>query len=124
MPPCPPWWASGLQVRREHPVRMSDPALAWLDRHTVTAPPVLRDRVRFHALRAGPGGEAADRLARASRAALSAVCSEPTGSRPIALDLLAADALITLALLAQAESSPDRLGQFAASLLTQLVGAA
>jgi hypothetical protein len=35
----------------------------------------------------------------------------------VALDLLAADALITLALLAQAQRAPDQLGEFAASLL-------
>jgi hypothetical protein len=63
-------------------------------------------------------------LSRASREALKGVCSEPTGTRSIALDLLAADALITLSLLAQAQCAPEALEQFAASLLTQPVGAA
>jgi hypothetical protein len=35
----------------------------------------------------------------------------------VALDLLAADALITLALLAQAQAAPERLGEFAVALL-------
>jgi hypothetical protein len=35
----------------------------------------------------------------------------------VALDLLAADALITLALLAQAQTAPDRLEEFAISVL-------
>jgi hypothetical protein len=39
------------------------------------------------------------------------------GDRSVALDLLAADALVTLALLAQAQASPERLGEFAASVL-------
>jgi hypothetical protein len=44
------------------------------------------------------------------------VASE-AGDRSVALDLLAADALITLALLAQAEDQPERLGEFAAGLV-------
>jgi hypothetical protein len=39
------------------------------------------------------------------------------GDRSVALDLLAADALVTLALLAQAQQAPERLGPFAAALL-------
>jgi hypothetical protein len=39
------------------------------------------------------------------------------GDRSAALDLLAADALITLALLAQAERDPASLHQFASSLV-------
>jgi hypothetical protein len=35
----------------------------------------------------------------------------------VALDLLAADALITLALLAEAERRPEHLGEFAAGLV-------
>jgi hypothetical protein len=86
----------------------------WLERHTSQAPSVLRDRVRFYA--GAAGGDGADALAAASRNALSRVLSHP-GGRPVALDLLAADGLITLALLAQAETSPARLRDFAASLL-------
>jgi len=46
------------------------------------------------------------------------------GDRSVALDLLAADALVTLALLAQAQTSPERLGGFAAGLLRDVTPAA
>jgi hypothetical protein len=39
------------------------------------------------------------------------------GDRSVALDLLAADALITLSLLAESQRRPERLGEFAADLL-------
>jgi hypothetical protein len=39
------------------------------------------------------------------------------GDRSVALDLLAADALITLALLAEAQRHPERLGEFATGLI-------
>jgi hypothetical protein len=44
------------------------------------------------------------------------VLAQP-GDRSAALDLLAGDALVTLALLAQAEAAPDALGAFARTLL-------
>ena len=40
-----------------------------------------------------------------------------SGNRSVALDLLAADALVTLALLARAQEAPERLGDFAAAVL-------
>ena len=86
----------------------------WLERHTSQATSALRDRVRSYA--GAVAGEGPEALAAASRNALSRVLSHP-GDRPVALDLLAADGLITLALLAQAEASPARLRDFAASLL-------
>ena len=55
-------------------------------------------------------------LAEAGRAALEQVVNHP-GDRSVALDLLAADALITLALLAQAQGAPERLGEFATAAL-------
>jgi hypothetical protein len=55
-------------------------------------------------------------LAAAGRRALDSVVSRP-GDRSVALDLLAADALITLALLAEAERRPERLAEFAAGLV-------
>lgn len=86
----------------------------WLARHTAQAPEALRARVLEYAARsAGPVPEA---LAAAGRAALRRVLEHP-GDRSVALDLLAADALITLALLAQAETRPAELDDFAASLL-------
>ena len=87
----------------------------WLDRHTRAAPPALRARVREHAL-AAPAAPLPEALALAGRAALRRVVAHP-GDRSVALDLLAADALITLALLAQAQRAPAELGEFATSIL-------
>ena len=88
----------------------------WLDRHTAAAPPALRGRVCEHAGAVPPNGPVPVVLARAANRALDRVLAH-TGDRSVALDLLAADALITLALLAQAEDRPGELGDFAASLL-------
>jgi hypothetical protein len=57
-----------------------------------------------------------DALAAAGGRALERVLGR-VGDRTVALDLLAADALVTLALLAQAQTSPERLGAFAAGVL-------
>jgi len=89
---------------------------AWLERHTAAAPPALRGRVHEH-VQAVPSERPAPMvLAAAASRALDSVVTHP-GDRSIALDLLAADALITLALLAQAEDRPAELGEFATSLL-------
>lgn len=92
----------------------------WLDAHTGAAPPVLRERVRAYVSRAAAGGEPvtshAQALAAAGAAALATVTAHP-GDRSVALDLLAADALITLALLEQAERDPAGLGALADELL-------
>jgi len=87
----------------------------WLDRHTSRAPAALRDRVGEYAL-AAAGSSPVTALAAAAQAALGRVLSH-SGDRSAALDLLAADALITLALQAQAEEAPDRLEDFATSVL-------
>lgn len=87
----------------------------WLDRHTSQAPAVLRARVREYAL-AATGETRASALATAGQSALDRVLSHP-GDRSAALDLLAADALITLALQAQAQDEPEGLEEFAASVL-------
>jgi hypothetical protein len=87
----------------------------WLDQHTSQAPTALGARVREYALRAS-GPSLPHVLAAAGQTALDHVLSHP-GDRSAALDLLAADALITLALLAQAETSPDRLEEFATLVL-------
>jgi hypothetical protein len=88
----------------------------WLDRHTAEAPPALRARVREHALAIPSSVELPATLALAGRETLERVAAHP-GDRSVALDLLAADALITLALLAQAQRAPEELGAFAASIL-------
>ncbi|HEU4588842.1 MAG TPA: hypothetical protein VFS11_09355 [Gemmatimonadales bacterium] len=115
----------------------------WLERHTAHAPAPLRARVMDYASAsdgAARDGAASDgaasgaasvgghvaapaaasatagTLARAGAAALARVLAQP-GDRSAALDLLAADALVTLALLAQALQAPERLGAFADELL-------
>jgi len=88
----------------------------WLDRHTRAAPSALRGRVRDYALAESSDLPDAEALARAGSRALDQVAAHP-GDRSVALDLLAADALITLALLAQAEATPAELDAFATSLL-------
>jgi hypothetical protein len=87
----------------------------WLDRHTSRAPAALRERVGEYAL-AATASDRVSSLAAAAQAALGRVLSH-SGDRSAALDLLAADALITLALQAQAEDAPERLEEFAISVL-------
>jgi hypothetical protein len=87
----------------------------WLDQHTSQAPSALRARTRQYA-RAGTGPALPSLLAVAAQTALDRVLSHP-GDRSVALDLLAADGLITLALLAQAETAPEHLEEFATSVL-------
>jgi len=87
----------------------------WLDQHTAHAPSALRARVRAYADGLSPGPFPAQ-LSRAADSALNQVLAHP-GDRSVALDLLAADALITLALLAQAQTAPDQLEEFAISVL-------
>jgi hypothetical protein len=72
--------------------------------------------VREDLAAAGPEALTPVGLARTGRGALDRVLSR-AGDRSVALDLLAADALVTLALLAQAQAAPDRLGDFAAAVL-------
>ena len=87
----------------------------WLDRHTSQAPTALRARVEQYA-RAASGPSVAQSLVAASQAALDRALSH-RADRSGALDLLAADALITLALLAQAEMAPESLEDLAISIL-------
>lgn len=65
---------------------------------------------------AGSSATSPESLAACGRHALDRVLAR-TGDRSVALDLLAADALVTLALLAQAQHAPERLEAFAAALL-------
>jgi hypothetical protein len=87
----------------------------WLLQHTRNSPSLLRARVQQYA-GAAQGPTIAATLSSAAGAALTHVLSHP-GDRSIALDLLAADALITLALLAQAQTAPEQLEDFAVSVL-------
>ncbi|HYF39328.1 MAG TPA: hypothetical protein VD930_06565 [Gemmatimonadales bacterium] len=87
----------------------------WLLHHTRQSPPLLRERVQQYA-EAATGPTPAMALSAAAESALNQVLGHP-GDRSIALDLLAADALITLALLAQAQTAPEQLEEFAVAVL-------
>jgi hypothetical protein len=87
----------------------------WLDQHTAKAPAALRARVHQY-VGSVQGSTLPSALAAAADTALTRVLSHP-GDRSVALDLLAADALITLALLAQAQTAPEHLEDFAISVL-------
>ncbi len=89
----------------------------WLASKTAKAPTALRERVAALVQEQEDGaGGFPDRLARAATHALHGVVVRP-GDRSVALDLLSADALITLALLYQAEEDPARLGEYARELV-------
>lgn len=81
--------------------------LAWLDARRPAPPPTLRAHL---GRRAQDGsGVLPDRLADAGRALLGRVLARPEAGRELALDLLAADALVTYAFEAQAELDADGL---------------
>lgn len=80
---------------------------SWLEAHTEGAPVALRERVKSY-LSATTGSGVADHLMAASRLALEAA-SGPQAGRAVAVDLLTADALVTLSLLYRAESDPATL---------------
>lgn len=87
----------------------------WLAERTEGAPTELRDRVMAWVGAATPGDSVATTLGLAGMAALDAAIDQGA-ARTAALDLLAADALVTLALLAQAEQDPRQLGAYARQL--------
>jgi len=88
----------------------------WFDDKSAGAPPALRERAARY-LQARSEADLPDRLAAAAVAALAVVLEHPRGGdRSVALDLLAADALVTLALLAKAEADPGGLAAFAGML--------
>lgn len=89
----------------------------WLRSRTAAAPAALRSRVLEHARSETGAGELPEHLALAAERVLSIVEEHP-GDRGVALDLLAADALITLALLAESEVAPETLGRFTEGLLS------
>lgn len=93
----------------------------WLERHTANAPPVLRERV-LHYAGAPAAGALPAHLAEAGVRALASV-ENHLGDRSAALDLLAADALVTLALLAQAQADASNLHAFAGTMLRRATAA-
>jgi hypothetical protein len=86
----------------------------WLAVQLEGAPAELVERTREFLAAAG-GPVTAASLARAGKAALDAAAAADP-DRGAALNLLAADALVTLALAARAEEAPDDLERFAAAL--------
>ena len=90
---------------------------SWLAGKTMAAPPALRARVNQLAQRHRSADRPlADQLAGAAAEALEEVVAHP-GDRSVALELLSADALITLALLSRAEEDPEGLAAFADGLI-------
>lgn len=87
---------------------------SWLESRLLESPAVLAGRTREF-LAAAPPGTLPERLAHASRLALTRAV-EGSPDRGAALDLLAADALVTLALAAQVEAEPAGLAEFASRL--------
>jgi hypothetical protein len=87
---------------------MTDVMDAWFAARTAGAPPRLLAASEAW-WQAATGDTPGVRLADAGRRALDAAIAAGA-SRDAALDLLAADALITLALLAESESEPLALG--------------
>ena len=97
------------------------PDATWFDERTLGAPAALRDRAATFFAQSG-GRDLPERLAQAGDYALCEA-TRSGATRPAALDLLAADALITLALLAHAERDPAALGAAAAMLREQMAQA-
>jgi hypothetical protein len=87
----------------------------WFDERTSGAPPRLVERARLYV---GTDDDSGAELAAAGAMALEGAISAGEG-RDAALDLLAADALITMALLKCAERDPRSLGKHAAALRQQ-----
>lgn len=102
---------------------MTTEQVRWLEAHIGAAPPALRSRILERALAQLPADDLALGLARTGEQLLREVEQHP-GDRRTALDLLAADALITLSLLAQAELTPGGLDDFAVEVLRATSGAA
>ena len=89
----------------------------WLQHHITRAPSALKERVREYALQSErDAAQLSGILGAAGHRALDQVLAH-AGDRSVALDLLAADALITLALLAQAQQAPEGLDEFAVTIL-------
>ena len=88
-----------------------------LARRSEGAPDALRDAGPRLCRRGRGVAASAETLGAAGSTALEATLGLGPGAAARALDLLAADALVTLALQAQAEHDPAGLGAFAAGAL-------
>jgi hypothetical protein len=92
-------------------------AAAWFAARTEAGPAALRRRATEWLADAPALPDPALQLAAAADRALAAALARGEG-RSAALDLLAADALVTLALLSRAETAPAGLAAFAESLVS------
>jgi len=89
---------------------------AWIAKHVREAPAELRSQVLRDTEAITEAEPLPEALAEAGWSVLGRALARPS-DRSVALDLLTADALITLALLAQAEERPEHLGRFAERLV-------
>lgn len=89
-------------------------AAAWLSPRITDAPEALRERMLAAVAEAGSAGEIHDRLGHAAALCLERAMAEQA-RRESAMDLLAADALLTHACEAAAEGGSDVLAAFAAA---------
>ena len=83
-------------------------AVAWLETHIAEAPAQLRERMQRALANADETKPVAQQLSDAAMSCLSASLSN-TGERSCAIDLLAADALLTHACQAAAEEGAESL---------------
>ena len=90
----------------------------WLEQHTARAPAELRARVVEYALAVPSPAPLPAALAGAARQALARVVAHP-GDRAVALDLLAADALVTYAFEA-ASARPGELSARASQAMSRI----
>ena len=100
---------------------MNDTSAAWFAARTEGAPPRLATASAAW-LHGSTGATVGDQLADAGRQALAAAIAAGA-TRDAALDLLAADALITLALLAETERDPMALRERAVAIRTAVTSA-
>lgn len=91
--------------------RVTEPG-AWLGERLAGAPEALRARVSDWAPAASSDADLAEDLVAGACRALEEAVGQGR-DRAAALDLLAADALVTLGLLRQAETEPEKLASFA-----------
>lgn len=91
----------------------SHDVLAWLDRRRPAPPQALRERIDQAVTQTTPHAPLPSYLASVGRQLLSRVADRPEGGRELALDLLAADALVTYAFEAQAEADVTSLAALA-----------
>lgn len=88
-----------------------DAVVTWLAARRPAAPPTLVEPMTRWLV--DSPASLPDHLAQAGRALLNRVLVRPQGGRELALDLLAADALVTYAFEAQAEVDAGALVQLA-----------